>query len=399
MDEQTIDFRDIFALLLRNFWTIFLISGFCIGIATALTYVLPKRYKSKGVISIQASYFQNPLVNSLITDVYDPSELKGQRQALLQQALTLEFIDDFGKDFGEFSGGVSREQHALEREKLLKRIDLFGIGANAFQVSVVAGDRQKALDMTKAVIKQMEKVVIKQRNDTLLSTRAAIENHIIRLGKVLADSEESGPSRNVVKVKKELEKIEGDIALLLQHFTDKHPEVQRLRAKAKILRERYQALPQPQEVAKDNTTAAMFLADSAQKPVREVYDELLKKITNIDIVLDIEKNRGNVSYFSITEQPALPASPVFPNKLIFIAFGAMVGMLLSAIVVAFLEFKRGTFISPYYISDQLDMPLLGELPYDPVIAQELILLDSVDTRRGRKLLPKPSDTFESSDGN
>ena len=385
MDEQTIDFRDIFDLVLRNAWVIALCVIVCSAIGFGLALMLPKQYKSKSVLSIQASYFQNPLVSNLITDVYDPSELRAERQSLLQLALSPEFLEELGEKHSYFLAPAGTELRNLEKEQLLKAIEYFPLGQSAFQISVLARERQQSFEMTKTVLQRMIDTLISERTQKLMATRQAIEGHITTLGKVLRTGE-SGAAQNAEVLKMELEKIEGDMAVLLQHFTERHPEVVKLRHKAEALRSRLDHMPKrspEQEIA-----PAIFMTQAAQRPVREVHDDMLKKLSNIDIVLNIEKDRKNLTYLSVVEQPVVPAAPIFPNKRMFLLFGALAGAMLAAVTVMFLELRRGTFVSPYYISDQLEMPLLGELPYHEDGGDRLLLLDSLSARSAQRLLPQ-----------
>ncbi len=392
MEEQTIDFRQILEVLLRNMLVICLSIAVCAALALTLAFSLKKQFKSKAVLNIQASYFQNPLVSNLITDVYDPAELKAQRQSLLQQALSSDFIEKLGRQYGVFTTPAGTEQYGLERDLLLKRIEYFSLSPNTFQVSVVAGDRQQAHDMNTAVLERMIATIIKERNDKLLSTRAAIERHISTLGKVLRDAETGSNGSNAEVVKMELEKVESDMALLLQHFTGKHPEIVKLRQQADSLRSRLANMPQkPQQKA---VVPAVFMTTAAQRPIREVHDDLLKKLTNIDIVLSIEKDQKNLSYLSVVEKPSVPAAPIFPNKRMFLVFGVLAGVVLAAALVMFSELQRGTFSSPYYISDQLDMPLLGELPFNAQQQSQLLLSDSSARWKSQRLLPQLERVYE-----
>lgn len=396
MDEQTIDFRDIFALLGRNFFKIIIVLGLFVSVAFLLAKYLPKQYKAKAIVNIHASYFQNPLVNSVVSDVFDPNEIKGQRQALLQQALSVDFIEDLGNKFKEYKPNVSRKEHAAEREYLAKRIEMYGMGASAFQISVTSNKAQKSLAMIRTVLAQMEKVVLEQRSEALRSTRQAIEKQVTDLEKVLEENDADGVGRSSDKVKAEIEKKENEINALLQHFTDKHPEVIKLRSKIKLLKRQYEAMPKGDKTPTQNIPK-VFKSDYAQKSVKEQYDDLLKKLINIDIVLDRETGMDKSPYFVVTEQPSLPSKPSFPNQQVFLLFGIVGGLLCAGVLVAFAEFKRGTFISPYYISDQLDMPLLGELPYGKEVSQSVQAVGRLEYKRTRKLLTAGSSDRKDDD--
>ena len=102
MKDSTFDLRDLAAVIGRNFWVIFLTVAVCTAAAGAAAYYLPKKFKSSAVISLQAGYFQNPLVKDLISEVFDQGELNAQRSALLKFALNNTFLDELGEKYGLF---------------------------------------------------------------------------------------------------------------------------------------------------------------------------------------------------------------------------------------------------------------------------------------------------------
>jgi capsular polysaccharide biosynthesis protein len=80
------------------------------------------------------------------------------------------------------------------------------------------------------------------------------------------------------------------------------------------------------------------------------------------VVLDMEKDRQNVSYLGVIEQPTLPVAPLFPKKRIFAGGGLGVGLLLAGILAFLKEIRRSSYLSPYELAEVLETPLLGELP-------------------------------------
>src|SRR3954464_8091982 len=69
------------------------------AVFVAAAYVLPKRYKSSFVLSIYSSYFQNPLTRDFTSEIYDTTEMRAQREALIRQSLTPEFVDSLGEKY------------------------------------------------------------------------------------------------------------------------------------------------------------------------------------------------------------------------------------------------------------------------------------------------------------
>ena len=390
MDEQTVDIRDICAILLRNFWLIVLVMAITVGISVALIVYLPKQYKAKGVININASYFNNPLTSDVDTSVYDSTELKSQRQALLQKVMTPEFIDKLGEQFGAFTKGASEIIRSRERERLRERIELFPVNSNASQVSVKAKDRYEAYGMTKMIMDQMQKSLIERRKERLLAIREAAIGRINALKKGISSAEVPGSSVRVENARIELEKANDQLEMALSSYSELHPNVKKLRAKVKVLQAKFDRLEKENKgrITKsdeEDSIESVIMDPKTLKSNKESLDDYLKRLNRIDFLLDIEKNKDSIEFLSITEVPEVPSSPIFPNSKLFLMCGIVAGMVFSGVLVMFLELKRGTFVSSFYVMDQLDMPMLGELPYDKNMEQELLLLETIE-KRAPKLL-------------
>ncbi len=390
MDEQTVDIRDIYTILLRNFWLIAVVMVLSVGISIALVIYLPKQYKSKGVISINSSYFNNPLTSDMTGTLYDSNELRSQRLSYLQEVLTPEFIDELGDKFDEFTKGAPEIVHAREREELREKIELFPVNNNASQISVKAKDRFEAYGMTKMIMDEMQKALIDRRNDTLMAARKSALKTINTLKKRIAGAETPSSSVRIEKAKIELEKANDQLEMALSSYSELHPNVKKIRLKVKTLQARYDKLvkdnkDQVVSPSVDETDDSITTDPKTLKSNNESLDDFLKKLNRIDFLLDIEKNKDTIEFLSITEKPEVPSSPIFPNSKLFVMCGIVAGMVLSGVLVMFLELKRGTFVSSYYVMDQLDMPMLGELPFDKNMQQELLLLETIE-KRSQKLL-------------
>ena len=371
MKEQSIDIHDLIAVIRRNFWVIALTLTISTALAALTAYYLPKRFKAKGVISLQAAYFQNPLVRDLISDIYDQSELNSQREALLRYAVNNNFLDKLGERYGVLKYSADDAKRDFEREKLREQIEIFNTAPGTFQVSVVSKSRISAFQMSREVLSQIINTIIDQRTVLLTKLRSAMEGHLRSISGIIgaAGPETNGaaPDSSVAGVRAKLARLRADMKLLLVHFTDKHPEVIKLRAKEDSLQARLEEMSPPEgpmQTRALNTAAplAALYTSATDKSVRELYAELLKKLGNIDIVLSLESDRKNLPYLSIVEQPLIPSNAVFPKMGLFLAFGLLGGAVLATLLVVYLEMLRGTFMSPYYVSEQLELPLLGELP-------------------------------------
>src|SRR5438046_10200332 len=70
----------------------------------AASMILPKKYKTHFTLAIYSQYFQNPLLRDFVPELYDTIEMKSQRESLIRQALTPEFLDSLDARYGIVRG-------------------------------------------------------------------------------------------------------------------------------------------------------------------------------------------------------------------------------------------------------------------------------------------------------
>src|SRR5437870_2874407 len=105
MDDKSISLEYLLSIARRNIVGLVLSLFICVGAAFLASVYLPKTYKSKAVLNIQSSYFKNPLVSDLISEITDPGELNAQRQSLLRLSLSDPFLNSLGEKYHIFSTG------------------------------------------------------------------------------------------------------------------------------------------------------------------------------------------------------------------------------------------------------------------------------------------------------
>ena len=383
MNDETLDVRDVLALLKRNIWIVSSTILVCTSIAVTVSYILPKSFKSRAVLNIQASYFQNPLINDLISDVHEPGEIRAQRESLLRLALDDHFIDSLAMKYGIYKSKQNNTKRALERELFLEQILYYSLSPTTFQISVVAQDPELSQKMTSEVLKQMMNTLIDTRAKTLEKTRNSIQSHVESLGKALRDSSGPAAGKHPEALRVELEQVRSNIEALLLRFTELHPEIVKLRKKETSISESLQQVKKSSQ----SRSALAFVSPEAVEPTQDVYNDLLRKLSYLNIVLDMEADRDSVSYLGVIEQPTLPVIPFFPNKKLFMLLGIGVGVLLSALFVLFLELRRRAYLTPAQASELLDIPYLGELQGLPGNQQAKQLISASRTFSVDRQLP------------
>ena len=378
MTEESLDLRQLLGILSRNWITLLFFPLLGAVIAFTLAYQLPKRYKSTAILNIQASYFQNPLVNDLIAQVNDPSELQAQRMSLLRMAVNEDFLEQLGERYNIFQYPRGDVRRIGELEAFRGRIEYFSVSPTNFQVSATAGTPEKAQAIEAEVLERMKKTLIDDRYNNLTRTRDAIRAHVGYLADALKAA--SNP-HSAEAIAEELDKIETSLRGLLTKFSESHPDVIELRKQEEALKAEARTAPQLQ--TGDN--AAIPVEKISKEPNQEVFNDLLKKLNYLTVVIDMEKDQKNVSYIGVLEQPSLPLAPIFPDKKIFSGVGFGIGLVLAVMVVFLVEVRRGSYITPLEAAAMLEAPLLGDLPVLRAAPEKLLLPPATHTGSRRAL--------------
>ena len=79
--EYGLDLSIIGLLIRRNLLIAIVVPLLLAGIGFLIASNLAPKFKSLATVGIQASYFQNPLINDLVVQVADPAELQSQRRS------------------------------------------------------------------------------------------------------------------------------------------------------------------------------------------------------------------------------------------------------------------------------------------------------------------------------
>jgi uncharacterized protein involved in exopolysaccharide biosynthesis len=382
MRDESVDLHELLAIMRRHWATIIFLPLSFGALAVLLAFQLPKRFKSSAVLSIQGSYFQNPLINDLIAQVQDPAELQSQRISLLRMSLTPIFLDKLGERYGIFTTSSADSKRLLERELFQKTIEYYSMGPTTFQISAAADTPEKAQQISTEVLGQMQRTLIAERRENLLRTRDAVREHVRNLGDSLRQVDNPG---SIERLSEELEKTEVTLAGLLTKFSESHPDVIKLRSEEAAIRSRIQGISRKQGRARATDGIG---GQFARQPTQEVFNELLKKLNYLTVVLEMEGANENVSYLGIVESPSLPIRPFFPDKRLFGAIGLGLGALAALLTIFFREVRRNSYVTPFEAAQLLETPLLGELPYLEPIEREIRMLPG-PAQRKNAALPGP----------
>jgi len=221
----------------------------------------------------------------------------------------------------------------------------------------------------------------------------------------------------------ELDKLKAQLADLSSHYTDRHPDVRKLKDQiAKTEKMRDQALADlkagatasgsdnpatsvPEQINSEDGSAAIQLqgqlkasqidiankeheiaalkakindyqARLNQEPVREQqfadltrgyeqskanYDELLKKKNSSQMATSMELLQQG-EHFQMIDPPSLPLKPDFPNRLKFCGIGLGIGIALGGALAGGTEFLDDRLYNEKALKDLLPVSVISEIP-------------------------------------
>jgi succinoglycan biosynthesis transport protein ExoP len=240
----------------------------------------------------------------------------------------------------------------------------------------------------------------------------------------------------------ELDRLKGQLADLSSHYTERHPDVRKLKeqiAKTEKMRDeivaglkanasntqadagtgavprddaglqetgpmlQIQGQLQANQVEISNREHAiaalkaqvnLYQARLNQEPVREQqltdltrgyeqskanYDELLKKKNGSEMATSMEL-RQQGEHFRILDPPSLPVKPSFPNRLKLCGIGLVVGVLLGAAVSAGAELMDDRVFSEKELKERIPTIIISEIPNLATAEEEEKQLKSVILR-------------------
>lgn len=372
MNDSVITLQDAVVFIKRHLGRIVLPTVMLGLIGWGVSGLLPPRYKAKAVLNIQSSYFRNPLVSDLVPEVTDAAELSAQRQSLFRLALDEEFLDALGGEFQVFKHAAKTVERAEERAEFLKTIEYFALNPTTFQISALAPEAAAAADMVQRIVAQITRTLVVERYTTLMRARDAIAAQIKFLSRALRELNGGAGNLQPDYLEGELQRLDEQIAILRRRYTENHPELFRLKGREAELRGALERARKRGGLEGDEVSA--FVTPSSKAPVQDIYNDLLKKLSHLTIMLSMEKDRENLSYLAVLENPTVPLVPHSPKRLFFLAGGLVLGLVVGLARVVFLELRRHIAVTPVNGAAALGAPLLGELQPFPKAGQ--LLLDS-----------------------
>jgi len=170
MNQRTLGNRrpmKVILVILKKYHDALIIcTGFSIGAAALSMHLVPKSYKSRVVLSIHPTYFQNPLEHDI--DTPEIMKCRSLRELIVTKALNGNFLEELdqkhhllNRDKGSHLFGPKLTQSTEEQELLRRRFEVLCLNSMTFQVSFTATQPETAFlviqESTRRILSFLEK--------------------------------------------------------------------------------------------------------------------------------------------------------------------------------------------------------------------------------------------------
>ena len=373
--EQTIDIRRYLQVIYKKRYLFILLAAGIITAITVASYFMPKMYEASTTVSIQKNY-----LNILMRDIAVAPSMEDQLKALsiviTNRSNLLRVLTALGIPMDA--------KTEIENEKLFRYFRTSTVikfvsnrrDMDLFTVSYKDRDAKFARDYVNALVKQYVLGSLStKREESLGANRFIFEQMELYKQKineieVKLEQKKKQPGVQAVTRLAALEKKYHD---LLTQYTERHPEVMRL--KAEIEYEREQAPEQKSSAPEDggverSAEKAQGTASGNRKSIadlerdrdayKKVYESLAASLGKSEVSAQIEVST-QADTFNILEPAVLPLTPVSRPRWIFILMGIVAGIVGAAGAVIVLDMLDRTIKSIDALR-KLGLPVIGVIP-------------------------------------
>jgi polysaccharide chain length determinant protein (PEP-CTERM system associated) len=459
----TFNLQEVLDILLRRIW--YLVIPFVLSVVTAviLCYALPKSYRSTTLILVEQQKVPQDYVKSSVASSIE-ERLTTLRQQVMSRSLLQKVIEEFGlyKKLSETK--PQDELVELLRKKIEVNVERTRREVDAFSVSYEGEDPYTVMQVTNRLTSLFIEQNLKAREEfvtgTTLFLDSELENvkadlerqeaalqefrrrymgelpeqlqaNLQTLGRFHTDLQattealakaleqqgqvgaappgvaSSGQPAVVVPDAVRLKQLEIELTDLRSRYTERHPDVLRVRTEIEEIRRRLAPVqaekkqepaegtalsPQTRYEALDAEIVRLktrqksleqqikqYQARVENTPLREQqmlglqrdydntkrhYQSLLDKKLNAQIAENLEK-RQKGEQFRILDPANLPTRPYKPNQLVILLMGMLIGLGSGGGLAYLREMVDTSFMKVQELEATLDLPVLASIPNIP----------------------------------
>ena len=337
MEEQPFDLKRYLSLVYNKRYLFAATAAIIMALATVLTYLLPRVYEAKTVVSIDKNFLSDIISASKIA--VTPSlddKVRALSTIMKSRTLILKVIGDLDVDLSRKTEAQVEKFIRDLQEKTDVRVE---VNKNSrerdvefFVLSNRDYDRKFARDFVNALVRRyIEESMGSRREQTFGANRFLSDQ--IGMFKERVDNLEGELLRlkaqpDILAYERLLEQQKKLDALRVQ-YTDSHPEVARLRAEMDATRAQL-----PQGKAGTLTAQASSLEGKKRRiaalererdTYKKIYEDLVTTYGKSEVSSQVEV-QDKASTFRIVDPAIMPTVPVSPNRVMILLLGIAAGL-------------------------------------------------------------------------
>jgi cell fate (sporulation/competence/biofilm development) regulator YmcA (YheA/YmcA/DUF963 family) len=356
-----IDVREIFASLRRSRKMIGMIVGITVLCFAVASIVLPKKYKSVGLLGIQTDYFRYPLIEEFAPSPQDINELSSRRDALIREALSDAFLENLGRELGLVKSPAGSPAAAVEIELMRGRFEYYPLSLTTTQIIFTGKTAKSTQESVDKTIAQITKVFAAQRRERIQHARDNIQMQI----EAMALQQDPNSSLQALGkpelIQAEINRVEAETEMMRARLSAKHPTVLALVRRAETLKRNLKAAADEGALKSNAARMPMLVGGSPRKAFDEVYEGLVKKLAYLNVALDFESD-GRAGYVTVLQPASYPMGASWPNRPLFVIWGLLVGLVIAGSVMLVLEFFVLNSTHGRRLAAKHELPVIGEMP-------------------------------------
>ncbi|OQX81085.1 MAG: hypothetical protein B6D56_03480 [Candidatus Omnitrophica bacterium 4484_70.1] len=407
MERQKFNLQDYWYMVLRRKWffitpLVIIYSAFLIS-----SYILPKIYQAQAVMLIEEKKVVNPLLKNLAVPTTPQERLNSLREEILAWPRLFQLVERLGLN--------KNMKNPLELERLILSIRRnIRLRLKSKEIIIISFQGKEPKKVQKLVNTLCSLLIERNYSSQQEDTESAIDfikEQLAIYKKKLDESEaklrkfkevyglQKIPKKKssldtkggeyseirypLTKINEEIADLEAELVISSVDCTEEHPRLKEIKRRIELLKEkRNNYIKEIAQKIGVDPQEYIEIADSLPRQEEElrrltrdkainekIYAMLLERLESAKITgrLDSSENRTR---FKIIEPARLPLFPVKPNKLKFNLLGLIMGGMIGACFVYFLEYTDTSFKSSQELKEYFGYPVLGSIS-KMITAQDL----------------------------
>jgi len=373
-DQQQLDIRRYVQVVYKKRHLFIMMAAGIITIVTAVSYVMPTIYEATTKVSIAKNY-----LNVIMRDIAVTPAMDDQVQALsvvmTSRSMLQLVLADLSIDMGKMSEEEIQKIVTYYQKSTQIKFDYKSSrnSMDLFTITYRDRDPRFARDYVNALVKRyiIENLSTK-REDALGANRFIYEQMELyrqKIGRTETALDQRRKERGV-QTAEHLKKLQRKYDDLLVQYTDKHPEVVRLKSEIELTRQQVREQERADTKGVESTDNTHQTGSEGKKSVadlerdrdayKKIYESLVATLGRSEVSSQVEV-QAKAETFKILEPAVLPIKPVSRPRWIVIVMGIGAGIAGAAGMVILLDMMDKT-IKNVDTLKEFGLPVIGVIP-------------------------------------